>query len=178
MPRILFVGQARREKGLLDLIDATSKLTNSINLQVVGPQDPGPVSSLEQQHDTTNVGWINHFVSDAELANLYKRSSIVAVPYRSSFRHHGGASGGLSRALAHAQPVVTTETGSDQLPMSCGGAVVVPADNVSALTEGLEQALQATTALTAAAVVEGPAFIHKHHTFEAYVTALPGRTNG
>jgi glycosyltransferase involved in cell wall biosynthesis len=175
-PRVLFVGRARREKGLQDLLEAVARLGRDVVIQVAGPQDVAVLSSIQRSSPTVEIEWLDKFVPDVELMELFRTASIVAVPYRGVFRRHGGASGVLLQALAQAKPLITTYAVADQLPTGYGGAVIVPPDDALALAEGLEYALQRIGQLSRAAVAAGPSFVSTHHTFSGYINALFGES--
>jgi glycosyltransferase involved in cell wall biosynthesis len=175
-PKVLFVGRARREKGLQDLIEAVGRLGLDVVIQVAGPQDVAVLSSLQRSSPTVKIEWFDKFVPDVELLELFRAASIVAVPYRGAFGRHGGASGVLLQALAQAKPLITTDAVADQLPTGYDGAVVVPPDDAVALAEGLEHALQRVDQLSRAAVAAGPSFVSTHHTFSGYINALFGES--
>jgi glycosyltransferase involved in cell wall biosynthesis len=173
---ILFVGRARREKGLEDLLEAAARLARDVVIQVAGPQDVTLIRSIQRSFPSVEVEWFDKFVSDKELMELFGQASIVAVPYREAFRRHGGASGVLLQAVAQAKPLLTTDAVADQLPTGYGGAVIAPADDGLALAEGLESALERLGKLTDAAVAVGPSFVGAHHTFSRYISALSGES--
>ncbi|HLC41097.1 MAG TPA: glycosyltransferase [Methylomirabilota bacterium] len=176
-PSVLFVGQARHEKGLSDLLEAASRLPEAAIIRIVGQQRPDVRQELSSRFTAVPVEWIDRFVSEAELENQYRAASLIATPYRTSFGRDGGASGVLLETLAHGKPALTTETLRDQLPAEYGGAVVVPAEDITAISEGLSRALHTLPAFTKASSKEGPAFIGRNHTFESYVARLAGETS-
>lgn len=165
---ILFVGQARSEKGLADLLDAMEPLRDQIFLRVAGPQQPGVKQRLMENHPSLKVRWDTRFLDDIELRECFQQATLVALPYRAEFRRHGGASGVLLEALANGTPIVTTAALSPQLPADYRGAVVVPEDDRSALTDGITRGLVNTREFRRIAERDGPAFIRAHHTYEHY----------
>jgi len=172
IPVLLFVGQARREKGLSDLLAAMQLLHRDAIVRVVGPQRQEVKSDLTQQSPGISIDWIDAFVSDAELSSNFHAASLVVTPYRNSFARNGGASGVLLDTLAHGKPLLTTDALADQLPVGYSGAVVTRAEDPTSLAEGLEHSLQNLARLTREAATNGPAFIADHHPFDAYVEKL------
>jgi glycosyltransferase involved in cell wall biosynthesis len=170
--RLLFVGSARREKGLHLLLETLDLLNGAIPLDVVGRQDPETRGALEAQFKTAGVRWIDRYVDDVELAEYYRDAALVVAPYLSSFQTDGGASGILLESMAHGTPMVITPALEDQLPTAYGGAIVASEDEAKALGDALEAALDRSAALQAAALVEGPRFIREHHTFDQYVASI------
>ena len=174
--RLLFVGNARREKGLHLLLEALEMSKDEVPLDVVGRQDPATRHRLETRFNTDRVQWVDRFVDDLELAEYYRQALLVVVPYLPSFLADGGASGVMLESLAHGTPMVITPALTDQLPEAYGGAIVATADGARALSVALEKAIDRVEALQAASRVEGPAYIREHHTFDLYVKALLGAT--
>lgn len=169
---LLFVGQARAEKGLPHLIDALSWLPPRITLTVVGSQNPGVRTKLETRCDTSRVKWIDRFVAMEELAAHYERATLIVLPYEGRFRDHGGASGVLLEALGHGRPIVTTSALASQLPDGYTGAVTVESTDPEALAEGIKSAIDDIEQLERAALADGPRFIASSHSFENYVGSL------
>ncbi|MDH3255606.1 MAG: glycosyltransferase family 4 protein [Acidobacteriota bacterium] len=177
IPVLLFVGQAREEKGLADLLAAMQLLRRDAIVRVVGPQRPQVKRDLTRQSPGISIDWIDTFVDDAELSSYFHAASLVITPYRNSFAQDGGASGVLLDALAHGKPLLTSDALADQLPAGFSGAVITRAEDQTSLAEGLEHSLQNLARLTEKAATEGPDFIAEHHTFDAYVAELLDATS-
>ncbi len=174
--RLLFVGNARREKGLDLLLEALELVNNEVPLDVVGRQDPVIRKGLEERFTMKSVRWIDRYVDDEELADYYREAAAVVVPYRSSFLADGGASGILLEALAHGVPVVITPAVQDQLPAAYGGAIVAAGNGAEALSAALEDAVDQVEDLQAMAGAAGPPFIRKYHSFDRYVQSILAAT--
>lgn len=172
IPIILFVGQARHEKGLPELLSAIDRISHQVAVQVVGPQRPDVRHELEAQFPQLSVIWEDRFVEASTLEARYRSASLVATPYRSTFGRDGGASGVLLEALAHGKPLLATTAVSQQLPTGYQGAVVVEPDDPAALTDGLQVAIDSLPELAAVAAVQGPLFIKNNHSFDSYVASL------
>ena len=169
---LLFVGQARRQKGLSHLLGALRWLPNEVRVKVVGPQNPKIRAQLETSRSGSRVTWVDEYVSDSQLSEHFEQASLVVLPYEASFGRDGGASGVLLESLAHGVPFVTTRTLEPQLPPVFDGAIVVEPENPEALAAGITQALENLPAMEAAARNAGPAFILENHSFEKYLHGL------
>jgi len=169
---LLFVGQARREKGLPYLIEAMKWLPPHFTLTVVGSQNPTTRSAIEAQFDTSKVDWIDRFITDEELAGHMDRASLVVLPYEGGFGDRGGASGVLLESLGRGRPLVTTTALEAQLPDGYTGAIVVEPCDPRALAEGIMTAAEANEELEHVARTEGTRFVASNHSFESYLGAL------
>lgn len=170
--RLLFVGEARRQKGLFELLEAMEMLRQDIGLDVVGPQPPGLRDLVTTKHPTLDIRWIDRFVTDTELRQAFHHNHLVALPYQTVFRVRGGASGVLLQALSEGVPLVTTPSLAGQLPDGYGGALVAASDTAEALADALTRAVDQISELATSAAIEGPAFVKAFHTFDRYVDAL------
>jgi glycosyltransferase involved in cell wall biosynthesis len=121
-PEVLFVGRLSREKGILELVQATDGLP----LVVAGD---GP---LREQ-----VPQARGFVPHHALRPLYERASVVAVP-----SHREGFGVACAEAMAHGRPVVASAVGG-LLDLVVDGetGLLVPPRDVPALRGALEQLL-------------------------------------
>lgn len=171
-PRLLFVGQARAEKGLQLLLETLKGAGWPGRLDIVGKQDPKVRSELETRYASDAVNWIDHFVDDENLMKHYARASLLVLPYRTSFGRDGGASGVLLEGLRSGIPILATSALADQLPPGYPGAVVAVADETDAFRAALELSLDRLADLQSGAREIGPAFIVSNHTYEAYVAGL------
>jgi glycosyltransferase involved in cell wall biosynthesis len=140
-PEILFFGNVRAYKGLEDLVAALPHVRRSVDatLVVAGTFFEPLEKYRAQVRDLgveEHVRFISDYVPDEEVAQLFARSDVVALPYRSA-----PGSGVLGQAAVAARPVVATAVGS--LPQLIGdrGVLVAPGDPV-ALAGGLVRALR------------------------------------
>jgi len=98
---ISFVGRVSREKGIGDFLEAAQRLPE-LKFEVAGevPGDFKPACKPE------NVNW-RGFLKGAALDELFARSKMIIVPSR----WYEGFPNVVTRAMAHAVPVVTTNIG-------------------------------------------------------------------
>ncbi len=173
-PRLLFVGQARREKGAHVFLDALCRLTSPVTVTVAGPQTQAQRRELEAVALPCPVTWVDKHLDTSELQDQFAAADLVILPYLNDFAAHGGASGVLIDTLANGRPMVTTDALADQLPEGYGGAVVVPAGDAEALAAGIERALTTLSDMQSSALAEGLEFVHAHHSFASYLADLLG----
>jgi len=176
--QLLFVGQARAEKGAEVLVSALEWLPDDIQLAFVGLQDQRQRALLESRPAGHRVTWIDRFVSDTDLAGELRNADLVVLPYLSGFGLHGGASGVLLTTLAHGRPVVTTSTLEPQLPPEHKGAVVVEPGNAHALADGILSGFAGLEELRHQAELEGPTFVREQHSFDGYLRGLLNSVEG
>ena len=121
-PFVLYAGRLSREKGILELLQAA----DGIPLVVAGD---GPLRN--------QVPGALGFVPHEELARLYERAAVVAVP---SYREGFGVV--CAEAMAHARPVVASAVGG-LLDLVVDGetGLHVPPGDVAALRHALETLL-------------------------------------
>jgi glycosyltransferase involved in cell wall biosynthesis len=140
-PVILFFGNVRAYKGLEDLVAAMPLVRQSIDATlVVAGTFMEPLERYQRQvRDLgveNQVRFIPDYVPDEEVAGLFARSDVVALPYRSAT-----ASGILGQAAGAGKPVVATAVGA--LPDLVGDrGVLVPPCDPGALADGLVRALR------------------------------------
>jgi len=89
--KILFVGQIRKRKNILILIEALEKLNNDLDsnfsLTVIGPEyrrEPEYFSTFIKK--TESLGWVNYLgevTSEEELMQEYRKCHIFAMPSKS-----------------------------------------------------------------------------------------------
>jgi glycosyltransferase involved in cell wall biosynthesis len=121
-PEVLFAGRLSREKGVLELVEAT----RGMNLVVAGD---GP---LREQ-----VPGAAGFVLSGELVKLYERAAVVVCP---SLREGFGVV--CLEAMAHGRPVVASAVGG-LLDLVVDGetGLLVPPGDVAALRAAIERLL-------------------------------------
>jgi glycosyltransferase involved in cell wall biosynthesis len=121
-PEILYAGRLSVEKGVLELVEATSGL----NLVVAGD---GPLRA--------RVPGAQGFVPHAQLRRLYARAAVVACPSRRE-----GFGVACLEAMAHGRPVVATGVGGlRDLVVDEETGLVVPPRDPQALRAALERLL-------------------------------------
>ena len=122
-PEVLFVGRLSPEKGILELVQAS----DGMKLVVAGD---GPL----RERVPGALGFVPHH----ELAPLYERAAVVAVP-----SHREGFGVACLEAMAHARPVVASAVGGllDLVVDGETGLFVQPRD-VNGLRAALERLLE------------------------------------
>ena len=169
---LLYVGGARRHKGLELLVQALGRVAEPVHLTVAGAVGDETKHAISEGA-SGRIAFSDGHVSDQELRIAYQRAALVVLPYLSSFG--ASASGVLLECLRYGVPAVVTETIAAQLPGGYGGAITVPPDDVDALARGIDHALEVLPGLRRAAQTEGPDFVARHHTYHLYAAGLLGR---
>jgi D-inositol-3-phosphate glycosyltransferase len=140
-PLILFFGNVRAYKGLEDLVAALPLVRRSVPASlVVAGTFMEPVERYAKQARELGVAdhvrLLDGYVADDEVAGLFARSDVVALPYRSAM-----GSAVLGQAAVCGRPVVATTVGP--LPAMIGDrGVLVPPQDPAALADGLVRALR------------------------------------
>lgn len=135
-PIVLFFGALRQNKGLDVLLDAIRSLPeDSLRLHIAGRGDAllertAAEAAASMPNVTAEVG----FVTPERKAELFRRCSVVALPYTS----FASQSGVLHDAYGHWRPVVVTDVGAlGPTVRHDGTGVVVPPRQVDELASGL-----------------------------------------
>jgi glycosyltransferase involved in cell wall biosynthesis len=131
-PVVLFFGLLRAYKGVDTLVRAWQGGPGA-ELWIVGR----PMMELEPLRAlaSPSVRFVSRFVSDGELAALFRRADLVVLPYSRTERLD--QSGVLATALAFGRPSVVTDVGGFPDVAATGAARVVPAGDPAALGEAL-----------------------------------------
>ena len=79
----------------------------ALQVHLVGSNPPESVECLADEGIT-----VHGYVSDAQLAELYRRVAVAVVP----LRYGAGVKGKVIEAVAHNVPVLTTEIGAEGIP--------------------------------------------------------------
>jgi len=135
---VLFFGRIRAYKGLDCFIQAANLVAQKIpraKFVIAGDGDMRPYRDLLGTGASFEVH--NRYIPDAEVARLFQRASIVALPYVEASQ-----SGVVQIAFAFKKPVVTTSVGClpDVVEDGQTGLLVPPGD-VPALAEALVRLL-------------------------------------
>jgi glycosyltransferase involved in cell wall biosynthesis len=121
-PQVLFAGRLSREKGILELVEASQ----GMELVVAGD---GPLRA--------KVPGALGFVPHRELGELYERSAVVACP-----SHREGFGVVCAEAMAYGRPVVASAVGGLlDLVVDEETGLLVPPRDVPALRAALERLL-------------------------------------
>jgi glycosyltransferase involved in cell wall biosynthesis len=131
-PIALCFGLIRPYKGLDVLLDAwrRAELPAGAELWIAGRprMDVEPLRAASPP----SVRWIARFVSDAELAALFRAADLAVLPYREIDQ-----SGVLYTALAFGTPLLLTEVGGFPEVAPTGAAELVPPGDPDALAQAL-----------------------------------------
>ena len=161
---LLFFGVIRPYKGLEDLIQAfdaipETKIENYW-LTIVGETWEGwtlPQELIARSRYRQRITFVNRYVVDQEVAEYFAGADAVVLPYRRS-----SASGPLHVAMSHGLPLAVSRVGGlIEAVAGYDGAILVPAGDVAALTQALEQLAE----------LKGQRFSDPHsweHTVERY----------
>jgi glycosyltransferase involved in cell wall biosynthesis len=133
---ILFFGELRVNKGFDLLVNAFNSIKDQLddwNIVLAGKK---PIKK-ELEASIFRLGdravYLNRYITDAEVANLFSHAGVVALPYR-----HGSQSAVLGIAAAFGCPVLATPVGNMAEIMEDGKhALFVEPDNEEALAKGL-----------------------------------------
>ena len=126
-PVVLFFGLLRPYKGLDVLLEAWDGSVDA-ELWIVGR--PFGVELPDTLPPGVRV--LPRFVSDAEVAGLFRRADVVVLPYREIDQ-----SGVLFTALAFGRPLVLSDVGGFPEVAATGAAELVPAGDAAALRHAL-----------------------------------------
>jgi alpha-maltose-1-phosphate synthase len=128
-PSLLFFGRMSHYKGLEVLLDAMPRIWSRVpdtRLVIAGE---GPLPDAELLHDQ-RVQVRNDHIPEREVAHLFRRASVVTLPYVQASQ-----SGVGSQAKAHGRPIVATWTGELPKLVSDGSGIVVPPRDPEALAD-------------------------------------------
>jgi glycosyltransferase involved in cell wall biosynthesis len=139
---LLSLGVIRPYKGLPDAIEATRRLPET-RLIVAGD----PAMPLDGLRAAERVDWRLGYLPQAELDRALSESTVAVFPYRAELDQ----SGALLQALGAGVPAVVYDVAGLGEPIRRFGAGrVVPAGDVDALTEAVQELLGDADALAAA----------------------------
>jgi glycosyltransferase involved in cell wall biosynthesis len=141
---ILFFGTIRPYKGAEDLVDAFNQLPRDGSIRwrlvVAGETWEGwelPGEKIRDSPFLKDIDFVNRYVTDEELPELFDRADIVALPY-----HRSSASGPLHMTMHRGIPVVVTDVGGlSEAAADYTGTVFVPPADPAALARGILAAL-------------------------------------
>ena len=135
-PTLLFFGRMSRYKGLDVLLEAMPRVWEKLPEARLVVAGQGPLPDADVLGDP-RVEVRNRHIPDEEVPRLFRRASVVTLPYLQASQ-----SGVGSQAKAHARPIVATGEGELPRLVADGSGVVVPKGDPAALA-------QATVALLA-----------------------------
>lgn len=171
--RLLFFGVIRPNKGLEVLLRAMQRLPGHELLIAGAAETAEQDRRIREQISLLPEGrarYIDRFVDDEEIPDLFAQSSLAVLPY-TSFTAQSGV---LHDALTHELPVVASDVGAmgESVRRLGIGEVVPPGDEAAlarAITELLEPRRYAEAARRAGQAREGLSWEHTARaTIEAY----------
>jgi glycosyltransferase involved in cell wall biosynthesis len=137
---VLYVGRLDLRKGLIELIEATAQLSASrpnVHTYLVGdgPDRPALLQAIARTGTSASITLVPPCPT-AQVARWMSASDLVTLP---SYRE--GCPNVVLEALAAGRPVVATDVGGipELMDATCGR--LIPAQNVTALAEALDQTL-------------------------------------
>lgn len=136
-PVVLYFGLIRPYKGVEVLLEAWREVSGA-ELWVVG-RPRMDVTALRAV-SPGSVRWLPRFVSDAELAALFRRADVVVLPYTRTERFD--QSGVLATALAFGKAIVLSDIGGFGEVAQTGAARLVNPDDPVALARALQELIQ------------------------------------
>lgn len=140
---LLSVGAIVPRKGYDVLLAALAPLTAlGWKLIIVGDRERSPETAQRLEADIVRHGLhgrveMRGVVSAAELAALYQSADLFVLPSR--LEGYGMA---FAEAIAHSLPVIGTATGAIPLTVPASAGVLVPPDDVAALTAVLQRLIE------------------------------------
>lgn len=122
---LLYFGYIDRHKGVDQLIDAIPIVAKEIpDIKVIIAGEGSLSECCSKIGDESYFEFINEFVPDDMVSDLFTRAKIVVLPYT----YHQGLSGVLSIAFAFGKPVIVTDVGNlAEFADGCG-LVISPND--------------------------------------------------
>lgn len=138
--RLLYFGVIRPYKGTDDLLRAFEALPPEVaaryHLTIAGETWQGwrlPAELIARSRYRDRIRFINRYVSDTEVGDLFAEADAVVLPY-----HRSSASGPLQIAMSHGLPVVVTRVGGlTEAVEGYDGAILVPPHDPDALRSAL-----------------------------------------
>ncbi|QXD16180.1 glycosyltransferase family 4 protein [Rhodocaloribacter litoris] len=142
-PVALFFGQLRDEKNLDGFLEAMARAGDHLYLLVAGASSSrhrdGPFyrKRARQLGLERRVMFLDRFIEEEEVGELFVASDWVALPYREDFTSQSGV---LNVAAHYRRPVlVSSAPVLRETVETCDIGVVAPGDTVEALVEGIRR---------------------------------------
>jgi glycosyltransferase involved in cell wall biosynthesis len=132
---VLFFGRIAHYKGVDVLLKAKAHLDPSWKFIIAGPGVVTP-EITRLINGSSNVELINRYLSDAEVAHLFQRATVCALPYRDATQ----SSAPLISA-AFGVPVVASAVGGFREDVPKVNGILTPPGDVAALATAIENAL-------------------------------------
>jgi len=139
-PVILFHG-VKRNKGIEIFVKAIELMLErkiSFRVLITGQVSSGDEDILKKVKSMENVQLETQYISSNKLWSIYEQADIVAMPYL-----RGTTSGAVHLAFAFERPVISSDLHCfDNLVINGKTGMVIPRDDASALTDGLEMMIK------------------------------------
>lgn len=140
---LLFFGTIRPYKGLEDLVEAFSGLSDeeaqAYWLTIVGETWEGwtrPAELVASSPHRTRITFVNRYVTDDEVDAWFAGADVAVLPY-----HRSSASGPLHVTMSQGMPVIVTAVGGlEEAAIDYSGAVFVPPAAPEAIRAALPRA--------------------------------------
>jgi glycosyltransferase involved in cell wall biosynthesis len=126
-PTLLFFGRMSRYKGLDVLLDAMRRVWERVPEARLVVAGQGPLPDRPELRDH-RVEVRNGHIPEAEVPGLFRRASVVTLPYVQASQ-----SGVGSQAKAHGRPIVASTAGELPRLVEDGSGVLVPKGDPDAL---------------------------------------------
>jgi starch synthase len=137
-PYALFLGRLSRQKGIFDLISASSKLDGQVTLVIVtgAPDEEGLDEKLSKRlKGLSNIIWINKMLPQNEVIALLSASSVFVAP--SLYEPFGIMN---LEAMACERPVVSTRVGGiTDVVLDGETGLLVPPNNPDELSNAVNR---------------------------------------
>jgi len=132
---LLYFGYIDRHKGVDQLIDAIPIVAKEIpDIKVIIAGEGSLSECCSKIDDESYFEFINEFVPDDKVSDLFTCAKIVVLPYT----YHQGLSGVLSIAFAFGKPVIVTDVGNlAEFADGCG--LVIPPNDPESLANSIIQ---------------------------------------
>ncbi|GAB4544395.1 MAG: hypothetical protein Fur0020_13750 [Thermodesulfovibrionia bacterium] len=139
---LLFFGEIRENKGLDDLLKAVSRLSNDYYLLIAGTVTGSKEPPLDYYKDLMRrlaiedrVSWINRFINEEEIPDIFEVSDAVILPYKRSFHAQSGV---LNLAVGFERPCIVTDVGGiGEVVKRHNIGVVVKPDDPECIKNGI-----------------------------------------
>lgn len=135
---LLYFGQIRPYKGVLELINAFEKLNRSnARLLIAGKPLSGKAAAeiLERCRDDGRITAVFGFIPDSEIQLYMNAADIVVLPYRDVL-----TSGAVLSAISFGKPVIAPASGCIADTLDCNGSFLYPKTE-DGLLEAMRHAL-------------------------------------
>lgn len=139
---LLFFGTMRENKGLDTLLLALQKLKHDFFLLIVG-DTAGTVERpikyyeriIESGDLAESVSWIKRYISNEEIAEVFRIADAVVLPYKKSFHAQSGV---LHLAIGYEKPCIVSDIGAiGSTVNNYDLGFVVKAEDPAALGQGI-----------------------------------------